>query len=398
MSRLVIFSWALYDLANQFFALNIVSLYFVRWLTLEKNTPEIFYSIAFGLSLVLVAIFGPFLGNLADRETKHRRFLVYFTLIAIFFTLLLGFSEEVILSLVFFSLANMGVQMGVIFYNSLLAQVSSPENVGFISGLGRMFGYSGAILALYLSKPVFLNQGYRGVFFLTGILFLLFSFPCLFFVKEKKEVIPDERIPRKTFFQFFSQANKFFSQSEDFINLLKSAFFGFSAVNVVILFMSVYASKVFGFSSEEVINLIIFSAFFALGGSLFFGSISDYLGYRNSLLAVFILWGVCFLGGSLLDRPFFWVIGALAGVSLGGVWVVCRALVVRLVKKEELGLAFGLFNLIGYLSGILGPLFWGSILFFTSSWGDFSYRIALFSLIFFILLSVIFLLRLPKFL
>ncbi|HEC69832.1 MAG TPA: MFS transporter [Candidatus Omnitrophica bacterium] len=398
MSRLVIFSWALYDLANQFFALNIVSLYFVRWLTLEKNTPEIFYSIAFGLSLVLVAIFGPFLGNLADRETKHRRFLVYFTLIAIFFTLLLGFSEEVILSLVFFSLANMGVQMGVIFYNSLLAQVSSPENVGFISGLGRMFGYSGAILALYLSKPVFLNQGYRGVFFLTGILFLLFSFPCMFFVKEKKEVISDEGIPGKTFFQFFSQAKKIFSQSKDFINLLKSAFFGFSAINVVILFMSVYASKVFGFSSEEVINLIIFSAFFALGGSLFFGSISDYLGYRNSLLAVFILWGVCFLGGSLLDRPFFWVIGALAGVSLGGVWVVCRALVVRLVKKEELGLAFGLFNLIGYLSGILGPLFWGSILFFTSSWGDFSYRIALFSLIFFILLSVIFLLRLPKFL
>lgn len=398
MSRLVIFSWALYDLANQFFALNIVSLYFVRWLTLEKNTPEIFYSIAFGLSLVLVAIFGPFLGNLADRETKHRRFLVYFTLIAIFFTLLLGFSEEVILSLVFFSLANMGVQMGVIFYNSLLAQVSSPENVGFISGLGRMFGYSGAILALYLSKPVFLNQGYRGVFFLTGILFLLFSFPCMFFVKEKKEVISDEGIPGKTFFQFFPQAKKIFSQSKDFINLLKSAFFGFSAINVVILFMSVYASKVFGFSSEEVINLIIFSAFFALGGSLFFGSISDYLGYRNSLLAVFILWGVCFLGGSLLDRPFFWVIGALAGVSLGGVWVVCRALVVRLVKKEELGLAFGLFNLIGYLSGILGPLFWGSILFFTSSWGDFSYRIALFSLIFFILLSVIFLLRLPKFL
>ncbi len=398
MNKLAIFSWALYDLANQFFALNIVSLYFVRWLTLEKNCPEIFYSIAFGVSLFLVAILGPILGEWADKTYRHRRFLIYFTFMAIGFTLLLGVSKEVGLNLVFFSLANMGVQMGVIFYNSLLAYVTSSEKIGFISGLGRMFGYLGAILALYLSKPIFLSKGYRGVFFLTGVLFLIFSLPCMLFVKERREVFKEKSfLEKEKFCKIFHQAKKFLSSgSTDFLNLLKSTFFMFAAVNVVILFMSVYATKVFGLSEVEIINLIIFSTFFALGGSLFFGFLSDYIGYRVSLLVVFTLWGVCFLGGAFLSASFVWMIGGLAGLSLGGTWVVTRALVIRLVKKERLGLAFGLFNLVGYLSGIVGPLFWGLILFFTSSWGQLSYRTALLSLILFILLSLIFLLRLPK--
>ena len=74
-----VLSWALYDLANQFFALNVISLYFVRWVTLEKKSPEIFYSIAFGISMFFVAILAPILGTISDIRGKRKVFLIYFT-------------------------------------------------------------------------------------------------------------------------------------------------------------------------------------------------------------------------------------------------------------------------------------------------------------------------------
>jgi len=66
-----ILSWCMYDLANQFFAVNVVSLYFVRWLTIEKNAPEFFYSISFGISIFAVAVLAPFLGAISDESGKH---------------------------------------------------------------------------------------------------------------------------------------------------------------------------------------------------------------------------------------------------------------------------------------------------------------------------------------
>jgi MFS-type transporter involved in bile tolerance (Atg22 family) len=60
------------------------------------------------------------------------------------------------------------------------------------------------------------------------------------------------------------------------------------------------------------------------------------------------------------------------------------------------GEAFGLFNIVGYLSGVVGAIFWGVILLFLSSLGELGYRIALFSLNLFIVFALIFLLRMNR--
>ena len=78
----MILSWSLYDLANQFFALNIVSLYFVRWVTIEKGVPEIYYGIAFGAASFCVALLSPLFGALSDYTRRKRVFLIFFTLLS----------------------------------------------------------------------------------------------------------------------------------------------------------------------------------------------------------------------------------------------------------------------------------------------------------------------------
>src|SRR3989338_2168369 len=111
-----ILAWGLYDLANQFFAINVVSLYFVRWLTLERQMPEIFYSITFGVSTFFVAMSAPVLGAVSDMTKRRRPFLIFFTLLCIAFTAVLGISKNIWFALLFFAVANFGCQAAIIFY------------------------------------------------------------------------------------------------------------------------------------------------------------------------------------------------------------------------------------------------------------------------------------------
>lgn len=401
-SSSLVLAWGLYDLANQFFALNVVSLYFVRWITLERGASEIFYSISFGISTFLVGISAPILGAISDKLERRRPFLVSLTLLSIIFTMLLGVPKSIILGLLFFAIANFGCQLAIVFYNAQMVDIAPKDKIGLVSGFGRMLGYSGALLALYLIKPLVLKSGYQATFLPTGILFFIFSLPCMLFIRDKQT---KERINLVSFlkkekiFEIFKDIRATFSDVRKLPGMsdfLKAIFFGLCAVNAVILFMSVYATKVFGFSESQIINLLAFSTVFAIAGSMFSGFLSDFLGHKSCLLATFFLWSICFLAGAFARSiPLYWLIGALVGTALGATWVVSRALVIKLVPAEKIGGVFGLFNLIGYISAIIGAMFWGLALLLLSPFGEWGYRIALLSLVFFTATGFIFLLRTP---
>lgn len=395
----LIFSWALYDLANQFFALIVVSVYFVRWLTIEKNTSEIFYSFAFGISTFFVAFFSPLLGAVSDVRQSYKPYLINLTLLSVGFTMLLGVNDNIFLNLLFFAVANFGCQTAIVFYNALMVNVASEKNIGIVSGLGRVFGYSGAILALYFIKPIVSKYGIKAAFLPTGILFLLFSLPCLIFVKDKVKREADRiHFTREKIMQIFKKLKEtaFNPEFAGFSDFLKAVFWGLCSVNAVILFMSVYATKAFGLNESQIVNLISFSTFFAILSSMFFGIFSDLFGSRRCMLIVFALWGICFLGGGFVQQTvLFWGIGALVGTALGATWVLSRALAIKLVPRELIGEVFGLFNLVGYLAGIVGALFWGVMVHSLKQFGAMGYRVTLMSLSLFMAIGFVFLLRIP---
>lgn len=401
-SSFLIFSWALYDLANQFFVLNIVSLYFVRWLTIEKKIPEIGYSLVFGVSTFFVAILAPVLGAVSDLNNRYRLFFIFFTMLSVIFTTLLGFTQNVFIALIFFGLANLGCQEAIIFYNALMLNISPKNKIGLISGIGKMFGYLGAIMALIITKPMILTKGYAAIFRLTGLAFFIFASPSMLFIKDKpngKGISLVSFFKKEQFRQIFSKLKTTLFNAQYSASLrecLKAAFFGLCAINVILLFMSIYATKAYRLTEVQIIDFIAFSTIFAVLGSIVSGIISDRIGPKQVMIGVFFLWMICFVAGALLFPPFHFLIGALAGMSLGATWVIFRALVIKLVPQEMVGEVFGLFNLIGYAAGVVGPIAWGVILLILSPFGPWGYRLALLSLTFFMIAGLFFLLRLPQ--
>ncbi|MCK4224033.1 MAG: MFS transporter, partial [candidate division Zixibacteria bacterium] len=106
--------WAIYDFANTIFSMNIVTMYFAQWLVVDNKMEDIYYSISYAASMLLVAITMPALGAISDAKGKRLSFLFVLTCGCILTTFVLGITSNVVtevttkvfLALVLFAFAN----------------------------------------------------------------------------------------------------------------------------------------------------------------------------------------------------------------------------------------------------------------------------------------------------
>jgi len=70
-NKFVVLSWGMYDLANTIFTINIITLYFALWVTVDKAGRDIYYSLAIALSMIFAAISEPIMGAVSDRHGKR---------------------------------------------------------------------------------------------------------------------------------------------------------------------------------------------------------------------------------------------------------------------------------------------------------------------------------------
>ena len=199
----VIFSWSLYDFANQPFTTLIVTFIYGTYFTQAIAENEIIgtalWSRGITITGIIVAILSPIMGAMADRGGFRKFFLISWTWVtvigaAMLFGVLPG---EVTKALFWFVLANIGFEMGGVFCNAYLPDIAPHEKIGRISGYGWSFGYVGGLIALALSFIFFiqpdipwfgftkeLGENIRAVNLLVAIWFAVFSLPTFIWVKE----------------------------------------------------------------------------------------------------------------------------------------------------------------------------------------------------------------------
>lgn len=393
-----IVSWALYDFANTIFSMNIISLYFTLWVTVDKKGEDIYYSIAITISTLAVAFSMPVIGALSDQRHKRMPFLISFTLMCVIFTAAIGLVDDLFWGLFFFIFANYGFGAGLVVYDALLPLVSRGAAVGKVAGLGVGLGYLGAIGGLLLVKPFVDSEGRSSAFIPTAVLFLIFSLPTFIFVKDEISAreFPHLALRIKRSFKKIIITIQHARRYPGLLGFLIANLIYSNTINTVIIFMSVYASKVIGFDDKTIRLFLITSTTFAVIGSFIFGFITDYLNAKRTLMIVLILWIVSMTAGVLVhSQRLFWFIGPVIGISLGATWVSARALVVDLTPTRKLGEVYGLYNMGGKFGNMLGPLVWGGTTLVFSFLGDNKYRIALLFQIIFLLIGLIVLSKIP---
>ena len=359
--KLTIFSWSMYDFANTIFAMNVISLYFALWVTVDMKGEDILYSWALSGSMLTVALLSPVMGAISDKLGRRMPFLIFFTVICVIFTGFIGLANKLFLGLLFFAIANFCYQTAAIFYNALLPQVSGQDQMGRVSGYGTSLGYCGTITGLLLVRPFVFKYGRQAAFIPTAILFLLFSLPCFLFVKERSiQGIGKTKLKIRESFRKVKETFLNIKDCPDLLNFLIATFIALNAINTIIVFMSVYTKKVMGFTDPEIITFYIIATIFAIIGSFIAGFITDRIGSKRTLSIVLGLWCISILLAVIsFSKPMFWIVGPLVGICLGATWTSARVLVVDLSPRQMVGETFVFYGLVGKTASIIGPLVWG---------------------------------------
>ena len=368
-------SWAFYDFANTIFSMNVISLYFALWVIVDHGGQDILYSGALSLSMIAVAVSAPIFGVISDQTGRRRLPLVFLTIISVFATVFIGQTNQLWVGILLFIIANYCYQSALVFYNGMLPNVARRSSVGIVSGYGVSLGYLGSIVGLLIVEPFVTNGGRSAAFLPTGILFLIFAIPCFLFVKDANQNIFPVNIG-----QAFITLKKTIANASDnqiLLNFFVVHFLVLDVVNTIIAFMSVYANKVIGLNDKQITSFLIFSTVFAMMGSLLIGWLVKHKGTIFSYWTVLCLWLTSlFLIIVSSEETLFWVAGSLAGLGIGGVWVVSRTIVVELSPPEKIGEFFGLYSLAGKVASIIGPLLWGGIVWALQDTQTLKYRAA----------------------
>ena len=382
-------SWACYDFANTIFSMNVISLYFALWVTVDHGGQDILYSGALSISMIAVAVSVPIFGVISDQTGRRRFPLAFLTIMSVFATVLIGQTNQLWIGLLLFIIANYCYQSALVFYNGMLPNVARRSSVGIVSGYGVSLGYLGSIIGLLVVEPFVTNGGRSAAFLPTGILFLIFAIPCFLFVKDTNQNIFSVNIRLA-----FSTLKKTITNTSDNQILFKFFvvhFLVLDVVNTIIAFMAVYANKVIGFDDKQITSYLIFSTVFAMVGSLLIGWLVKHKGTIFSYSTVLYLWITSlFLTMVSSEETLFWIAGSLAGLGIGGVWVVSRTIVIELSPPEKIGEFFGLYSLTGKMASIIGPLLWGGTVWTLQDTQTLKYRAAV-GILFLITVVAIFL-------
>lgn len=367
--------WIFYDAANSAFATSILSVLFGVYLSTMLVPPEGFavgpfripgeslWGYVVSASMALVLFLSPPLGIRADRRGAHAVFLKLWAGAGILSTGMLFTAKpgRVWWSILWTLAAVTSFEMSLVFYNALLNYVSTPQEKGWVSGLGFAAGYIGGGLCLALNLAVMMNpEAFRGTadptfpyrvnFLIVAAWWLVFSLPSFFWIRERA---PLSRSPTRVPWREILSS---FRENPNVGRFLLAFLFYNDGIQTVIVMAAVFGAKEIGLSAGKLALCFLMIQFVAFFGALVFGRFADRWGHKKAVLislGFFILvtaWGVV-----MKSEKEFWILGAVVGLVLGGSQSASRSLYANLISPEKSGELFAFYSVVGKAAALIGP-------------------------------------------
>ena len=405
-----IFNFALYDFANSAFTTIIITFifatYFAKQIAPNPILGQSYWGWTVGITGFLVAIIGPIVGSCADKKNRIVFFIRCFSLLCILSTALLWFSKPsqsyLLYTLIVVGIANLFYELSLIFYNSLLKDITTNKNLGKSSGFGFALGYIGGIIILLISIKLFIDndnlpfglsfedsQNIRAIALLVSIWFLIFSIPFLFFVIKERE-----RNIKKSVSSNLAGLKKLIWNKR--LNVLGKFLIArmlyADGLNAIIVMGGIFAVGVYGLKISELLYLSVLMNITAFLGALAGGYFNDKYGSKKVI--VFSLVGLIITSSLILavsSKEYFLFLASLNGFFIGPVQSASRVVISKMINKNDQNKAFGLFATSGKLTSFLGPMLVGTITMLSNS-----QKIGFSSAIFLLLIGLVIILKIKK--
>ena len=368
MRKREIFGWCCYDFANSAFITVVITVvygpYFTGVVAAGWAGANTLWSVTLAASQVVVMVFGPALGVLADVTASKKRFLLSMMWVCSAATAALWLTGPgtVALAVGLVIVAYAAFSFGENFCASFLSELSTPANCGRISGYGWSFGYLGGLGALGLAMLVLsvAPDGVRWVFVVTALFMVAATLPVLLLLRERKQ--PEPQVARwwQLGWESVLRAARDLPQHRDLLRFFWAFLLYMSGLGAVVAFAAIYSAEVLGFTTGE--NLVLFASLQVSSalGALAFGWWQDRAGSVNMLTAALLLWCLVAVGAYFCQtKEMFFLVGNVAGLAIGSCQAGSRAVVSLLSPRERAAEFFGFWGVFGKLAAVVGPLFMG---------------------------------------
>ncbi len=353
------------------------------------------------LANLAVLITAPAVGAAADQHACKKRFLAISTVTCVLATAALALAGpgQYLLGMALVITATIAFASGENLIAAFLPEISSPKNMGRISGYGWSFGYFGGLLTLacclgYITRAE--GQGQLPAQYvpvtlvLTAIIFALAATPTFVWLRERALPSPGRRSAVRAALSEVIHTLRSAADYQDLFRFLLCLTILQSGVATVVTLAAIYAQEVMGFDSQKLIVLVMLVNFTAAAGAFVFGFAQDRFGSIPSLAFAVLIW-LAAVGTAYLASEDWqvWVAGNLIGLAMGSTQAGGRAVIGRFTPVARTGEFFGLWGLASRAANILGPLSYGSISWLTGG----NHRAALLSTLVFFAVGLVLLLR-----
>ncbi|BCW77465.1 MFS transporter [Arthrobacter sp. NicSoilB11] len=385
-----VLAWASWDWGSAAFNAVMTTFVFTVYLTSKAFGGEDSASAVLGAALAVagfaIALLAPVTGQRSDAGGRRKLWLGVNSAAVAILTALCFFvfprPEFLLLGVSLIALGNVFFEFAGVNYNAMLAQVSTPQNIGKVSGLGWAAGYLGGIVALLIVLQLFVQPAFdwfgastrdslniRFVAVFSALWFFVFALPVLFAVPELPR---SAQAGRLGFFAsyglLFRRIKAIYATSPHTIYfLLASAVFR-DGLAAVFTFGGIIAAGTFGFALSQVIFFAIFGNVVAAVGAVIGGFLDDKVGPKAVIagsLAGLLVAGSAILALGNGDYVFFgmqwagtttfWVFGLFLCLFVGPAQSSSRAYLARLAPHGESGELFGLYATTGRAVSFLAP-------------------------------------------
>jgi UMF1 family MFS transporter len=438
-----IWGWVMFDWAAQPFFTVVTTFvfgpYFVARLTDDPISAQATWSNMATVSSIIIALFSPILGSIADQSGARKPWIAFFAAIKIVSLLLLWFAapgSPLILPIVCMIFASIAAEFSIVFNDSMMPRLTNPQNVGRISNLAWGLGYLGGMVVLIAVvtllaanpqtgltiagiKPLFgldpaTGEDARITGPIAAIWYLLFILPMFLLTPDADRGLPFGAAIRSGLAELKTTLRELRDRPV-LLRFLIARMLYQDGVNGVLILGGVFAAGMFGWATMEIGLFGILLNVVAIVGCFAAGRVDQKLGSRITILISLVLLLIATVGivstgkGSTL---FGWIqlptadnggifatgaekayllYGILIGLAFGPVQASSRSYLARNITIAEAGRYFGIYALSGRATSFMATLSFSIATYLSGS-----AHIGMATLIVFLGLGFVLLLRVPE--
>jgi len=369
-------AWYLYDFGNSAYAavvlLAIYSAYFQGKVVGGAEGSRL-WGLAVGIAMLVVAVTSPVLGAIADFSASKKRFLLFYTTMSVLFTAGLFFAKpgSVLIGMGFFILAEIGYRSAQVFYNSLLTEIASPEEMGRVSGYGWAIGTAGGIICLVVILPLIMFLGdtfaddtfiIRLSLVITAVFWAISALPIFLWLPERAQSrqLPQGENYLSVAFKQLGDTIRGAGRFKEFVKYMLAFLIYNDGVIMALDFAAIIGAVLFGLDQQGLIIFVILVQATNVVGAYAFGLLVDRVGGKRSLIiSILMMIGVVIWLRFNQTQTGFFIIGAFAGFAMAGVQSVSRTMVAMFSPPGQSAEFYGFFAVTGRTSSFIGPAVYG---------------------------------------